>query len=260
MNYKLTSTALVAVAVSLIIPQVPAQAQGVFDMGALTNTMAQGAIVKSERERAARRHSSKRRTRTRRYGSTTRLSRLMLGTFTQSAAVRKRSIDTFLAKMRVIDPKNAPSLEKTLATQTPFTKVGQKLATYGLKTNNIADPMAVYLVVSWLGTRGKNDDPSKAQLLGVRNQMARAIADTPAVRSLTNAQKQEMADSFLLQAMIIDGSISVAKKQPSQMPQTKAAIATGARSTFGFDLNALNLTSNGLELEAISKVVAPELL
>lgn len=247
---RLSTTALLALGVALI--QLPSEAQGAFDMGMLTNTMAQGAIVKSERERAGRLRGGRSSSVHRKTHQSARRpisTKPTLGTFTQSATVRRRNLANYIARVRFTDPQGAAAIDKAFKSQDVFGIVGRKMASYGLKTNNVADPMAVYMVVAWQGVRGKNDDPNKAQLLGVRNQLARAITNTPAIRSLTNAQKQELADYYIIQAAVVDSSISTAKKQPSLLSQVKSAINVGARKNFGFDMNALNLTNNGLELK-----------
>ncbi|RYZ76706.1 MAG: hypothetical protein EOP06_31040 [Proteobacteria bacterium] len=65
---------------------------------------------------------------------------------------------------------------------------------------------------------------------------------------MTDAQKQEWADSLLVQALLVDSSVDLAKKQPALMAQVKANIASGARKTLGFDLNRMRLTNEGLLL------------
>ncbi|MEJ7710846.1 MAG: DUF6683 family protein [Pyrinomonadaceae bacterium] len=255
---KHTRRIIMAVAFALSLTNLPnllkpvGAQEGVFDMGILTNTLSLDHLTQSERKRARDGSSLKSAmTRSVRAAETTpKLSRAprTLGTFTSSAAIRERNIASFLNTMSRIDPQNAASLEKDFATKDIFGDIGRKMETYGLKTNSVADAMAVYLVVAWKATRGSNDEGTKAQYLAVREQMARAMAEVPAVASATDANKQELADSLLLHALLIDSYVNGAKSRPALMPNVKAAVAQGARASFGFDLIAFNLTDQGLRL------------
>lgn len=233
----------------------PVMAQdGVFDIGVLTNTLSMDHVTQMERKRASKMRGSKGSslksalTRSVRVTKTSKATPRALGTFTFSPAVRKRAVANFISTMRRIDPQNAPSLERDLASKDVLGVVAQKMASVGLKSNAVADAMAVYLVVAWKGARGSNDEGTRAQYLGVREQMAQAMAGVPALSSATNAKKQELADSLLLQALLVDSYVSGAKINPASISKVKAGVAQGARNTFGFDLTALRLTDHGLRL------------
>ncbi len=226
---------------SLALSPKPATAQGVFDMGVLTNTVSQGAVEQSERKRAAAlKGALTRSVTTKNTGKATRLL------FTPSVAVRKQSIANFISRVRQSDPQNAGALEKDLTTKDIFAALDKKLAGYGMKTNSLTDALTAYVIVAWEAVHGSNDDPQKAAVLAVREQMARALGGVPALASVPDAKKQELAEAFILQAMLIDSYIVGAKKTPELMPKVTTAIATGTRSSLGFDLTALKLTSSGL--------------
>ena len=222
----------------------PAQVQinPVFDMGALTNTLSQGALIQSERRRATRMHDHSKSSSSKQSAS----GGGMRGTFTTSESVRKRVMDSFVTKARAADPQGAAEMERVFATQKPFSVMGKWMARYGMSLNSVADAMATYAVVAWNGARGSNDDPQKAQILGVRDQFARALGSTTAFARLSDAKKQELADTLLLDALLYDASIGAAKKKPETMPQVRATIAKGALSTLKLDVNAFQLTNAGL--------------
>lgn len=224
-----------------------ASAQGVFDMGALTNTITQGAVVQSERERAGKIAGHKTSLKNALTYSANS-SRTTQATFTPSADVRKRNIASFLSRVRSIDPQVADSLEREFAASDIFGNMAKKLAGYGLKTNSVTDAFTIYSLVAWAGVRGSNNDPAKTHVRGVRNQMAHVLANIPALTSASDAKKQEIADSFLLQALLIESIVEGAKKRPETMPQVKSALVTGTRATLGFDLTTFKLTEKGLSL------------
>lgn len=218
-----------------------AKAQGVFNMGSLTNTLSMGAVVKSESERAAKMRGG-----SARHPAATKSSRASLA-FTQSAALRRRNMTRFFAQVRRADPASGAEIQKSLTSQDVFGQAGRWMKRYGMKTNNVADATAVYLSSAWLAARGSNADPSNAQMLGLRKQMSDAIIATPEFRKASAAQKQELADNMILHSALLSLYIVTAKKHPALMPRVKAAAVSGARATFGFDLNALKLTSRGLQ-------------
>lgn len=243
MKYKPVIAVITLFSFGLTNPQPPIQAQGVFNMGMLTNTLSQDVSAQSERRRAARRRGKSRSSI--RYTPQTKST---LGTFRQSAAVRKNYVADFTAKMKAADAKDGAGMQQIFAKQNLFAMVGSKMSKYGLRTNNIADPLAMYIVTAWQGVRGRDSAPNKAQLLGVRSQIARNLAKVPSLNRLSDAEKQQWADSLLIQTFITDLAVKHAKKNPGLMAQSKADITSAARRNIGFDLNVMKLTNEGLEL------------
>lgn len=76
--------------------------------------------------------------------------------------------------------------------------------------------------------------------------MARAISAAPAFANASDAMKQEIAESMLVQAVLVEQAVQAAQKQPSAMSGVKSAIAKGARGAFGFDVSKMQLGPNGL--------------
>jgi hypothetical protein len=250
LSYAAIPTLISLTIVGLLVgfPQF-AKAQGVFNMGMLTNTLSQDTVVSSERGRGQKSNNRKTslksaltRSRSAKTGKTTQVA------FTPSPAVRKKSIAGFLSRMRAVDPQLASSLEKEFATKDIFGELARKLATYDLKTNSVTDAFTLYTVVAWQGVRGNNDDPSKSHVRGVREQMSHVFTEIPSLTSATDTKKQELADAFILQALLIDICVAGAKKHPEQMSQVKSALAMGTKATLGFDLTTFKLTDKGLSL------------
>ncbi|RYG45803.1 hypothetical protein EON79_11725 [bacterium] len=215
-----------------------APAQGVFNMGMLTNTVSQGAIVKSERERSIR------------MGKGDPLAARPVKAnpaallYKPSAETRKRNIAAFVAKIRAADPASADGLQKAFDQADVMGEVRKQVRQAGLNPDNVADTMAAYLVTAWYGVRG-NTDSKPADYRAVSVQLRGAMAKVPAMTRVSNAAKQEMAETMLLQALIADQAVAGAKGQPSMLSQIKATIGQGARATFGFDLAKIRLGKQG---------------
>lgn len=206
----------------------PSGAQGVFDMGQLTNTLSLDALTQSEAQRAAPTAS-------------------VSTTFRPSPEVRKRNFAGIVSRVRATDPKTAAELERALASQDVIALAGKGIAKYGLKTNDVADTLTVYFITAWYGMRGRDDDPSRALVTAVRQQFVSAMGRTPGFAKLTDAQKQEIAEGTLIQTMLVSGYVQAAKQNPALLGQVKTAIGQGAKATFGFDLASVQLTEKGLQ-------------
>lgn len=212
-------------------------------MGVLTNTVSQSTVT--DTERGAKTPSLK--SALTRSMATTKMPKGTQATFTPSASVRKRDIANFLGRIRQLDPQTATALEKEFSRKDIFGAVNTKLSRYGMKTNSVTDALTAYLVVAWQAVHGDDSDPPPAQVRAVREQIAGSVAAVPALSSASNAVKQEIADAFLLQALLIDSAFQGAKGRPEQLATVKAGVATGTQSSLGLNLTTLKLTNRGLQ-------------
>lgn len=234
-NLMLGACAFLALAIA------PAAAQGVFNMGVLTNTLSQGATVQSESTFASSApvfHSIIRAPR----GAT--INRVAI-TYRPDMRVRKRNMAQFVSRLQRVDPASAADLQRTLAKRDLVAEMGSVMRPVGLNPNNVADAMATYLVTAYYGVRGSTDGEPE-EFKSVSAQVARAISADPNFAGAKDSLKQEIAESMLVQAMLANQAVQAAQKQPSAMPSIKAAIAKGARSSFGFDLTRMRLGPDGL--------------
>jgi hypothetical protein len=95
-----------------------------------------------------------------------------------------------------------------------------------------------------MGSRGRTDNPTRAQTTATRNQAANALLASPEMRAASASQKQEMAEALLIQAALIDATVEKAQSNPAFLAQVKAAIAQGAEG-MGLDLASMTLTDDG---------------
>lgn len=170
----------------------------------------------------------------------TKSNNLAALSFKPSMAVRKRNLAQFVSRLRTIDP----ALAQAFTTTDPMGKIDKGMTMIGLKSNNVADAYTVYWTNAWLGSRGRNEDLPKVQMIAVRNQSANALLSAPQFTAATNAQKQEIAEGLLIQAVLISAIIDNVKSNPAQLADAKAAISQGAK-VFGLDLDRMNLTPQG---------------
>lgn len=204
----------------------PAAAQGVFDMGALTNTLSVEATRQSEAARASPAPAP------------------AAFRFQATPEQRKRNLQQFVEKTRAVDPAGAGQLEALFAGNDVIALIGRGIAPYGLRVDDLADAYTVYWVSAWMASRGQAGENDKGQVAAVRRQSAAAMAAVPALKTATDAQRQEFAEALLVQAMLLDASVGQAQADPAKLEQVKAAARQGARAS-GLDLDAFELTPAG---------------
>lgn len=211
-----------------------ARAQGVFTPGPLTVSLGMDVLTQSESARAGHHGSSAGHRRRRRANPAVLLYR-------PDAARQRRDLGTFVAKLRQTDSGAAEVVRKFGPSLLSQSRAGVRAM--GLNPNNVGDAMAVYAVSAWYAARGSTDS-KPGDFRAASRQFARAAA-VPAIARAGDAAKQEAAESLLILATLNEGFVTNAKKDPAAMAKVRAAIAQGARATFGFDLAKMRLGANG---------------
>ena len=209
------------------------------DMGTLGVTVAQGEATKQMFGRYARPGSSPSR------GTHAGAAHRASLAYRPSPAVRKRVLDAFVVAITRNDPKTEAAVRKEIARTNPMAKLEPEMRKHGLRPNNLADGMAVYLVQAWYGAHGKVATGSTVYK-AVARQAAEVFGAMPALARASDATKQETAEGMVLYGSLFEDAITQAKKNPATLAKVKAAIAAHARNSLGFDLAALRLGPNGL--------------
>ena len=163
--------------------------------------------------------------------------------FTPSMQRRRANYAGFVERSRRVDPAGADNLAETLRSD-PVAMMQPELAKVGLRIDNVADAYAVYWVEAWQAVHGVTGASSRATAQAVREQAAKAIGSTPVFATATPAQKQELAESYLVQALLVGAAKEQASGDRAKLRQVSAAVEKGARAA-GFDLRAVTLTEEG---------------
>lgn len=161
-------------------------------------------------------------------------------------ALRRRNFDIFVDRLRIHDAGAADNLDRLLTDNDVIGAARDWLKPYGMRPENVADAMAVYLSTAWAAVRGSDADPAPEVMRGLSDQLAAAIGATPGFTRASDAEKQELAESMIVQAVIISRHASAARDRPDLQRRVSEAVARGAQATFGVDLTALDLTADGL--------------
>lgn len=164
--------------------------------------------------------------------------------YTPSKARRTANLAGFVAKSRAADPKGADDLAKLFASRDIIEDMRAPLSKYGMRIDNVADAYAVWWINAYQATRGTTDDPSPAATEAVRTQVMQSMGATREFVGAGDADKQELAESLLIQALLISTAVEQAKGNPDQLRAVGRAAAQGARG-MGLDLSTMELTDAG---------------
>ncbi|UIJ44092.1 hypothetical protein LZK98_13515 [Sphingomonas cannabina] len=157
---------------------------------------------------------------------------------------RAANLARFVERSRAIDPKGADGLAQLFAQGDIIERIRPELAKHGLSVDDVADAYAVWWINAWQASRGLSGDVSDAATASVRRQVTEAMAATPAFRGAGDAAKQEMAESFLIQAVLLAGAVEQSKGNRAQLDAVSRAAVQGAHG-MGIDLPAMTLTDDG---------------
>lgn len=212
---------------------IPASAQGVFDMGALTNTISSSANTQAEAERAGRAVAPP---------SAASLAAL---NYQPSLPARKQNIAKFIENLRGVNPDVAGQLEQAFAQVDVIDEIGKAVAPFGLKTSNMADAYTVYMLNAWMAAHGRTDQNTPDQVAGVQKMAASAIGASPEMLKLADAKKQLLAESLMIQGFLFDAMLQATASDPVALAKVKTDVRAGAKE-MGIDVDQFDLTPTGL--------------
>ena len=164
--------------------------------------------------------------------------------FNSSPTVRKQLFDKMVSEQRKVDPVSAKKTAAFLSSTNIIDQIVQMMRPMGLRADNVADAYTLWWVIAWHAANGRQGEPDAQIMAAVKQQASNALLSTPQFASTNDAQKQEMAESMLIQAALIDAHIDAAAGNPSQQAALAQAVNQGAKK-MGLDLTKMDLTENG---------------
>ena len=118
------------------------------------------------------------------------------------------------------------------------------MGTHGFSSHNVADDMAMQLLVSWEIVTGGVASPG--QIRGAANQVRSVFLSTPQLRTMTNVERQQLAENIAYQVVIGSAANRQFRRandtaQLTQLRQTAQSILRQR----GIDLSRQQLTERG---------------
>lgn len=155
----------------------------------------------------------------------------------------QENLRTFLA--RTPDPVARADLEQMFAAQPALMDdISAAVRAYGFDPHNVADAYAAWWINVW-GVSQKTDiEPDAATVEAVKQQVRSALAATPYLDQSGDAERQQDAEAFLLQAALLGSAFEQMKGDPKMLDQLAQAAHQGAKAS-GLDLAKMTLTPKG---------------
>ena len=75
----------------------------------------------------------------------------------------------------------------------------------------------MYWISAWQASQGQTHTPSAATFQAVSAQLSSNLAQSEEFTAMSDAQKQEMTETLLIQAALIDASLEQAAANPEQL-------------------------------------------
>lgn len=162
--------------------------------------------------------------------------------FVRDPAQLRRAQQQVLAAIRQRSPQVANELTP-LFSQDLLAVIGPELKRLGLRDDDMADMTAVYWITAWEGANGivgSETDPKVAK--AARDQLAGVLAADPAVATMTDRDKQFVADTMFLQGVFNELRMEAAATTgPKLKQQTSDAIYAEAKQALKTDLRQMTL-------------------
>lgn len=168
-------------------------------------------------------------------------------TFRPSPERRQHNFADFIEGSRVAGHAGAEQLRAFLA-QDVIGFVAKEVAPLGLRTDDLADAMTTYVMESWEAATAKVMPATRARAQAVRSQMDRAIAAASARLAEDDAAKQEIAETMLVQAVVVSNAIKLAvvEGDRNEIAAVQESAREGTSETLGIDLRSIAVTDAGL--------------
>lgn len=166
--------------------------------------------------------------------------------YTENPAVTARVKKNFVAFLRQQGlNEGAASMEAYLA-KGDFRK-DWAAASDGLRRGSALDALTGYWLTNWLIANGKTTDPTHAQVKGLQRQLAPIMAANPTFAKLTSAQRQELAEVWMINTVAQAGGYTTAVRAGDRATMQKASEAalTRFKNEVKIDLRAVKLTDRG---------------
>ena len=136
-------------------------------------------------------------------------------------------------------------LEKAFADNAVLKEFDRVMTANGFSSRNIADDMAVLLQATWETFSGNT--ASKAQIKGIRRQVLGIFLGTPALRAMTNAERQDWAERIAYHVVLgtMAREEALRSGDPARLKQVRQSAAATLQAQHGIDISQLRLTEQG---------------
>lgn len=123
-------------------------------------------------------------------------------------------------------------------------EVDRLMRPIGLRADNMADAYSMWWVAAWYAANQQQGVPSTAMRAAAKKQAEAVLGAVPQLTAATDTQKQEIAESWIIQAALIDAHRDSAKDDPDKLAALAKEVNDGSKQA-GMDLTKMNLSDAG---------------
>jgi hypothetical protein len=154
-----------------------------------------------------------------------------------------QNLSNFVA--RTPDPTARAFFEQLVAARPGLMEdIGRSMRRYGFDPHNIADAYAAWWINIWGISEKQNVEPDAATVEAVKRQVHGAFAAAPDLAKTSEAERQEYAETMILQAALLGAIFEQVKGDPAQLDQLAEVARQGAKER-GIDLSLITLSDKG---------------
>ena len=166
--------------------------------------------------------------------------------YVPTAALQQQTVNAYVAGIRASNPAGATTVAASLNGKTPYPALYRELNSgMGLRENDAADVMALYLLENWVVANGVTDakliTPARTQ--AVRAQAAKVLGTNPKLSSA--AALAQFSEQLKINAAMLEVGRLRAQHDGTSATYSQK-IATQLKNQFHLDMTQLQLTSQGL--------------
>ena len=176
--------------------------------------------------------------------------------FAVDRQARRQAEEAYAAAIARIDP----SISKQMPTGRIVRTVGQGIRPYGLRTDDLADAMTVYLVQLWMAANGSAERVPDEAVAAVRRQVVTLLAQAQDPRLQRASARQAEADALLLRSYLLS-SLNMTTAQPGrggERGKLREGMGQITADLFGTDFRRVALGASGLVPDDVSPALTRE--
>lgn len=142
------------------------------------------------------------------------------------------------------DPELQRHIEEAFADNAVLKNFDRFMATRGYSSHDVADDTAELLLVSW--QIATSTQPTHSQAQGVHEQTRAVLLNTPQMRTLTDADRQLLAERIAYQVVITSSAHTESLRNGSLTERAQSQdSATAILRSYGVETSKVRLTDEG---------------
>ncbi len=167
-------------------------------------------------------------------------------TYKISMQRRQANYDSFVKKSMAANRVAGEEMRGMFAKGDPIQMVGGTLQSkFGMRVDNVSDTYAMWMIAAWWVANNQDGELNRSTFTAVKAQVANGMLSTSGMATATDEVKQNMAESLLIFAIMLDSTAEAITNDPAKRKQLAASVMAKTKQEMGIDLSTITLTDQG---------------